>query len=324
MCFSRRGLWKSSFNKNRTPTYNSSSPSIWIVSRSLPTGYSRGLWWIDQLLHRPPLFEHVQLLAATSLPPCSFVQLLCPIIYSSFYQSVEFYTNLKMATIPRLDTKDISPASPAASSATASPARGREMRQTLLQKLRPPPLIHSWDFWHDRQDRTAQPAAEGGKYEDRLRHLSSISDVKAFWSTFSNFPLESLQLRDSVHLFHHGVKPIWEDPRNTRGGAWTFRMPKARAPDFWKEICMLAIGEQLQAAVESNRTTFRDDICGVSYSVRFTSALVQVWNRDADHTEGIERILKAVLEGIPEELKLKETAYYYKKHAEHSAFEAKS
>ena len=324
MCFSRCGAWKSSFNKDRTPTDNSSSSSIWIVSGSLFTGYSRGLWWIDQLLHRPPLFEHVQLLAATFLPPCFFVQLLCPVICSYFYQSVELYTNLKMATIPRLDTKDISPASPATSSATASPARGREMRQTLLQKLRPPPLIHSWDFWHDRQDRTAQTAAEGGKYEDRLRHLSSISDVKAFWSTFSNFPLESLQLRDSVHLFHHGVKPIWEDPRNTRGGAWTFRVPKARAPDFWKEICMLAIGEQLQAAVESDRTTFRDDICGVSYSVRFTSALIQVWNRDADHTEGIERILKAVLEGIPEELKLKETAYYYKKHAEHSAFEARS
>ncbi|KAF2156946.1 translation initiation factor eIF4e, partial [Myriangium duriaei CBS 260.36] len=211
----------------------------------------------------------------------------------------------------------------------ASPARGKEMRANLLAKLRPPPLIHSWDFWHDRQDRPArssdqqqQPAnsATETKYEDRLVHLSSISDVKAFWSMFNNFDVSKLPLRDSVHLFHKGVKPVWEDPRNAKGGSWTFRVPKDKAPAFWKEICMLAIGESLQSAVESDRKTFRDDICGVSLSVRFTSMLIQVWNRDAEHVQGVEKILKTVLENLPDDLQPKESSYYYKKHAEHKGF----
>ena len=52
-----------------------------------------------------------------------------------------------------------------------------------------------------------------------------------------------------MHLFKHGVKPVWEDPRNAQGGGWTFRIPKASAEEFWKEVCLLAIGEALQAAV---------------------------------------------------------------------------
>ncbi|PSK43052.1 Eukaryotic translation initiation factor 4E type 3-A [Elsinoe australis] len=234
-----------------------------------------------------------------------------------------------MSSLPRLEVNELPAASKDETSATASPARGREMKQNLLSKLRAPPLVHAWDFWHDRQDRKPTSTSTSGettdvtsetKYEDRLLHLSAIADVKAFWSTFNNFDITALPLRDSVHLFHRGVKPVWEDPRNTKGGSWTFRVPKDKAPEFWKEVCMMAIGEQLQAAVESKRITFRDDICGVSLSVRFNSILVQIWNRDAEHKEGVDKILETVLEGLPGELKPRDGSYYYKKHAEHAGF----
>lgn len=41
-----------------------------------------------------------------------------------------------------------------------------------------------------------------------------------------------------------------EDPRNTNGGAWTFRVSKDKSHEFWKEILMMAIGEILQDVVE--------------------------------------------------------------------------
>ncbi|KAJ9629699.1 hypothetical protein H2203_002080 [Taxawa tesnikishii (nom. ined.)] len=259
-----------------------------------------------------------------------------------------------MANPPELNVSGLPNASPEESAATSSPARGREMRTNLLSKLRSPPLVHAWEFWHDRQDRSGskgdrgssdnqQPdpmdlpmgqqdndthlpepsrLSEAGKYEDRLKHLASITDVRSFWSTFNNFDTSAMPLRDSIHLFHRGVKPVWEDPRNARGGSWTFRVPKDRAAEFWKEINMMAIGEQLQAAVsqDSSRTSFRDDICGISLSVRFTSILVQVWNRDGDHEHGIRRILDTVLDNLPEQLRPKDTQYYYKKHSEHAGF----
>ena len=83
---------------------------------------------------------------------------------------------------------------------------------------------------------------------------------------------------------------------------------------------MMAIGDQLQSAVESDRTTFRDDICGISLGVRFNSMLVQIWNRDGAHEEGVQALLDTVLEGLSQELRPREGSYYYKKHNEHAGF----
>ncbi len=90
-------------------------------------------------------------------------------------------------------------------------------------------------------------------YEDHLTKLHTISDVREFWSVFNNFDVTKLPMRDSIHLFHKGVKPVWEDPRNEKGGCWTFRVPKDKVKEFWVEVCMMAIGEKLQDAVASNR-----------------------------------------------------------------------
>lgn len=35
------------------------------------------------------------------------------------------------------------------------------------------------------------------------------------------------------------------------GGCWTFRVPKAKGRDFFHEVAILAMGNELQAAVES-------------------------------------------------------------------------
>jgi len=208
------------------------------------------------------------------------------------------------------------------------------MRANLLGKLRPPPLVHSWEFWHDRQDRKRErdgnvekesapqdkPSSED--YEARLVKLASVTDVRDFWEVFNNFDIAKLEFRDSVHLFHKGVKPVWEDPRNQKGGAWTFRVSKEKAQEFWKAVALMAIGETLQQAVASDRIAFRDDICGISLSIRFTSYLVQIWNRDGNHDQGIQRIFDAVVSELSPDLQPKEGMYFYKKHSDHAGFRA--
>lgn len=98
---------------------------------------------------------------------------------------------------------------------------------------------------------------------------------------------------------------IREDPRNKNGGAWTFRVPKANSLNFWREILMSAIGEELQEVVEKG-----DDICGVSISVRFNSHLIMVWNRDGNNQSSIDKILNCILNSLSEELKPAQQNYY--------------
>ena len=64
-------------------------------------------------------------------------------------------------------------------------------------------------------------------------------------------------------MFKKGVKPRWEDPRNTHGGmspsymwcitntlgAWTFRVPNEKSSEFFLHVILLLIGESLTEAL---------------------------------------------------------------------------
>ena len=157
---------------------------------------------------------------------------------------------------PVLSTSDLPPASASEQSATASPARGSAMLNSIFKSVRIPEFRFRWMFWAEKgqqsgpKDKTAQPE----EYASRPKPLGEqIISIKEFYQHFNNIPVESLKLRDSIHLFHIGVKPVWEDPRNTRGGAWYFKVSKDVAPQFWHELCLLAVGDVLQSAVETKR-----------------------------------------------------------------------
>ncbi|KAI9760867.1 MAG: hypothetical protein M4579_001368 [Chaenotheca gracillima] len=230
-----------------------------------------------------------------------------------------------MATRPTLRVSGLPPVSEDEVANTASPAESRaERKNAVLRKLRPPEFKHEWEFWHDRHASESAKAAAEGKpndsgYVDHLKSLFKIKDVQKFWEVNNNFPHTSLHLRDSVHLFKKTVKPVWEDPRNVRGGSWTFRVPKSNSLDVWRSIQLMAVGEALGDVVEKG-----DDICGVSLSVRFNSHLISVWNRDAQNQKSIDAIAAKVLEELPTELRPSDTNYYYKPHSQHKGFEAPS
>ena len=132
----------------------------------------------------------------------------------------------------------------------ASPTDGSpkvQRRIALLRELRAPPFKYAWGFYHDKH-------SDGDNYEGRLTLMKdNIITVKPFWEVLNSFPLNRLQLKDSVHFFKRGVKPVWEDPRNVKGGSWTFRVPKAQAEEFWKELLMMAVGEQFADVIQPGK-----------------------------------------------------------------------
>lgn len=48
-----------------------------------------------------------------------------------------------------------------------------------------------------------------------------------FWNCYNNLPpVEKLKPKSSYHLMKAGVRPLWEDPENERGGFWVLRIRK--------------------------------------------------------------------------------------------------
>jgi hypothetical protein len=169
---------------------------------------------------------------------------------------VTVYSPAMAGRFPVLSTSNLPRATPEEQSATASPARGTAMLNSIFKSVRVPEFRHKWMFWAEKgqQATPKDKSAQSEEYASRPKPLGGeIISVKEFYQHFNNIPVESLKLRDSIHLFHLGVKPVWEDPRNSRGGAWYFKIPKDSAAQFWHEMCLLAVGDGLQGAVETKR-----------------------------------------------------------------------
>ena len=134
----------------------------------------------------------------------------------------------------------------AATTSTISPQRDAA-KLNMLRRMRPPPFQYAWTFWHDKHD-------DSLSYEGRLTVLlENIITVKPFWEAYNKFPLNALKMKDSVHFFKRGVRPVWEDPRNVKGGSWTFRVPKDKSEQTWKEILLLTVGEQFADVIQPSK-----------------------------------------------------------------------
>ncbi|KAF4119611.1 Eukaryotic initiation factor 4E [Geosmithia morbida] len=222
----------------------------------------------------------------------------------------------------------------ASSPAASSPAEQRDdAKRNFLKTMRALPTQHYWDVYFDRsgniifgretqsKDTAATTTAAAqtdskDEYKTSLEKLETrIESVQDFWRYNNNTPVDQIKMRESIYLFKSGFRPVWEDRRNITGGCWTLRVPKAVGPDVWTRIQLLAIGEVLEGALDDD-----DQLCGVGLSVRFNSHLITIWNRDASKKTSIDGIIECVLEQLPEELRPKPDAYYYKKHADHPGF----
>ena len=181
-----------------------------------------------------------------------------------------------------------------------------------------------WDFYYDKHSSTSD-------YGERLTlyNETPIDNLPTFWRYYNNLPLTLLNMRDSVHFFKHTVHPMWEDARNQDGGAWCFKLPdeKALAPEakdskeshalrFFEDLLMLAVGEAFSDVIQP-----KDDLCGISYTRRYSSSLIMIWTRKAKEQktiQGIKDIVDAESSAKIRTLLQNEKYCYYKTHREHA------
>lgn len=120
----------------------------------------------------------------------------------------------------------------------------KSLHQNIFGKLRPLPFQYHWTVWYDKH-------SDSTDYDNRLYVLhEDVADIATFYRVYNNYPWEKIRLRDTVHIFRKGVRPVWEDPENLKGGCWRFRVPKGKAQEFFHEIAILCMANEFQAVLE--------------------------------------------------------------------------
>ncbi|TDL24451.1 translation initiation factor eIF4e [Rickenella mellea] len=176
----------------------------------------------------------------------------------------------------------------------------------IPQKAPEHPLQHTWTLYHDTKskvpftpasavpnsaDGTAAhpPVKETDDYEAGLTVIGDFSTVETFCRYFNWLkPPSALERNSNYHLFKAGIKPMWEDPANAKGGKWVLTMKNnAQLLDrCWSWLAMALVGEELDEG---------DEICGAVVSLRSKVDRIQLWVRGKEDVERANSIGKKLV-----------------------------
>ncbi|KAL4918492.1 translation initiation factor eIF 4e-like domain-containing protein [Aspergillus aurantiobrunneus] len=144
-------------------------------------------------------------------------------------------------------------------------------------------LRSTWIIWY------RPPTPKYSDYEKSTAPLASISSVESFWSIYSHLKRPSLLPTVSdYHIFKKGIRPVWEDEANKKGGKWVVRLKKGVADRYWEDLLLAMIGDQFAEA--------SDEVCGAVLSVRSGEDVLSVWTRiDGGRNIKIRETIKRLL-----------------------------
>eukprot|EP01113_Clastostelium_recurvatum_P016346 TRINITY_DN1932_c0_g1_i1.p1 TRINITY_DN1932_c0_g1~~TRINITY_DN1932_c0_g1_i1.p1 ORF type:complete len:226 (+),score=53.84 TRINITY_DN1932_c0_g1_i1:109-786(+) len=165
------------------------------------------------------------------------------------------------------------------------------------------PLENKWTFWYDRRpSANKRQPGEMEQYESNLRAVGTFGTVEGFWRYFNHLVGPSqLEMNANYHFFKDGIKPMWEDASNARGGKWIVQFQKgdkAIIDKYWENLILSLIGET---------ATSIDEVCGAVVSRRRGGDKIAVWTRNKDAGEQIRQLglfLKNNLGVDPSKVKL--------------------
>lgn len=150
------------------------------------------------------------------------------------------------------------------------------------------PLQNSWTLWFFKNDKNRN-------WEDNQRSIITFNTVEDFWALYNHIELASkLNAGCDYSLFKEGVKPMWEDERNRRGGRWVINLNKSQRAQsldkIWLEVMLCLIGEAFD-----DHSKF---VNGAVVSVRTKGDKIGMWLGDANVGESIINVGKRTKERL--------------------------
>ena len=178
-------------------------------------------------------------------------------------------------------------------SATAGGGTGNDSENIPPELQVKHPLQNEWTLWFFKNDRTRS-------WEENQRSIITFNTVEDFWALYNHIEFASkLASGCDYSLFKSGIKPMWEDDKNRRGGRWLINLDKKQRitclDNFWLEVMLCLIGE-----------TFDDHsqyVNGAVVSVRNKGDKIGLWLGDASQGTSILTIGKKVKERLGIDLK---------------------
>lgn len=103
------------------------------------------------------------------------------------------------------------------------------------------------------------------------KKIYEFSTVEEIISIYANLP-PKLVVNCMLFLMRSGISPTWEDPKNRKGGCFSYKLNNKNVPDCWRKISYNICGESL-----SNNIKLQKTLNGITISPKKNFCILKVW-----------------------------------------------
>ena len=129
------------------------------------------------------------------------------------------------------------------------------------------PIKYTWVVWY------RPPTSKFQDYEKSTVPLANFASAESFWTVYSHLKRPStLPSVSDYHIFKKGIRPVWEDEENKKGGKWIVRLKKGVADRYWEDLLLAIVGDQFAEA--------GGNVCGAVLSVKSGEDVLSVWTKN--------------------------------------------
>jgi hypothetical protein len=125
-------------------------------------------------------------------------------------------------------------------------------------------LYDKWTLW------AHLPHDTNWTFDSYIRILS-FDTAEAIIILLESLP-EEMITNCMLFVMRDGIKPMWEDPKNKKGGCFSYKINNKNVSSVWKNLSYSLVGETLTEDIK-----VRPSITGITISPKKNFCIVKIW-----------------------------------------------
>jgi len=110
------------------------------------------------------------------------------------------------------------------------------------------------------------------------KSISNIESVEEIMSLYDSLPDQVIK-NCMLFLMLDGVNPTWEDPRNAKGGCFSYKISNTSVVDVWRKLSYILVGESIISNINKNNIT------GITISPKKNFCIIKIWMSDCNNQD---------------------------------------
>ena len=102
----------------------------------------------------------------------------------------------------------------------------------------------------------------------KIKELSTMEEVISLYNSVPALMTKNCML----FLMRKGINPTWEDPKNSKGGCFSFKVSNKNVPFVWRYLSYTLTGETV-----ANDPKFQEAVTGITISPKKSFCILKIW-----------------------------------------------